>query len=910
MGTRTERKRLIAAEVKEYKEQRKARRAEIAALPQDEQKAARAEDRAIQRDAKTARKNEIKQMSQSDRRAAKRHDRTFRKIKNRPRRAVFWGAVACLLVFVFYQVSPLLGGIANIANLPLYAYSPEGEAARANARIVAEQISDEGIVLMKNDNNSLPLAEMRLNVFGTGAFEMRHGGGGSGGANMDDAVSIFEGLTAAGIAYNRELHDITMPHANLDGSGNWIMDIAGAMVFGQATDEPDVSYLTDEVIAQARAFSSNAMIAIASQGVEASDFTVEELRLSPNRRALIEKVSANFDNVIIVVNAGNTMELGFIDEFPAINAALWIGMPGPFGANSLGRILSGEVNPSGRLVNTWVYDVSAHPAYVNFGNFRYDNLNLGFLNYEEGIYVGYRFFETFYLGNEEGYRRAVQFPFGFGLSYTEFEWELSRYDLSGDTISLWVRVTNTGDRAGKDVVQVYFSAPFTPGGIEKSAIELAGYVKTQELAPGESEIVAIEFSKRDMASYDYRNQQAFVLEAGVYEIMISRHIRHAVESLSYEIATTIIFREDAVTGTAIRNRFDYAHGDLTYLSRSDWAGTFPNRAAMNFAAPQHVVDTFNSTPARVEGARPITGANNGIMLADLKGLDFHDPMWERFLDQFTLREMDNLVTRGAYKTFAIERLGVPEMVLLDGPAGINPLFSSLTAASYPTAIVVASTWNDELAFAWGYAVGREAAAYGVHGWYAPGMNIHRSPFGGRNFEYFSEDPLLSGRMSAAATRGAQSHNILVFMKHFALNDQEVNARSGVIVWTNEQALREIYLRPFEITVKEGSVTAVMSSFIHIGPHWSGGNRELLQYVLRDEWGFVGLVSTDAVLGDFMDVNLAIRSGNDLMLNALLSRATLGRINRLYRDDPVGVLQGLRNSTHNITYTMVNHTNLF
>jgi len=251
------------------------------------------------------------------------------------------------------------------------------------------------------------------------------------------------------------------------------------------------------------------------------------------------------------------------------------------------------------------------------------------------------------------------------------------------------------------------------------------------------------------------------------------------------------------------------------------------------------------------------------------------------------------------------------MVLLDGPAGIHPLFSSLEAASYPTAIVIASTWNTDLAHTWGYAIGAEAAAYGVHGWYAPGMNIHRSPFGGRNFEYFSEDPLLSGVMSAAATRGAQEHNILVFMKHFALNEQEVNARGpGVAVWVNEQALREIYLRPFEITVKEGDVTGVMSSFIHVGPYWSGGNAALLQNVLRDEWGFSGFVTTDAVLGGFMDVNWSIRSGNDMMLNMLITRGDVNRIGNLYREDPVGVVEGLRNSVHHITYTMVNGTNLF
>jgi len=304
---------------------------------------------------------------------------------------------------------------------------------------------------------------------------------------------------------------------------------------------------------------------------------------------------------------------------------------------------------------------------------------------------------------------------------------------------------------------------------------------------------------------------------------------------------------------------------------------------------------------------PVTDADNGIQLIDLKGLPYDDPKWEQFLDQFTFSEMEQLITRGGYKTVAIHRLGVPERVLLDGPAGINSLFSAVTAASFPTEVVVASTWNDELAYAWGEAVGREANAYGVHGWYAPAMNIHRSPFGGRNFEYFSEDPILSGKIAAAVTRGAQSHNILVFMKHFALNEQEVNARSGVCVWANEQAIREIYLRPFEITAKEGGVTGAMSSFIIIGTKWSGGCPELLQNVLREEWGFTGMVTTDAVLTSFMDANVAIRSGNDLMLNVMISRGDIGYLAKCYKEDPVGVLRGLRNSTHNICYSIVNYT---
>jgi beta-glucosidase len=347
---------------------------------------------------------------------------------------------------------------------------------------------------------------------------------------------------------------------------------------------------------------------------------------------------------------------------------------------------------------------------------------------------------------------------------------------------------------------------------------------------------------------------------------------------------------------------------LTYLSRANWAGTYPDISDMTYEAPQDVVDAYAEKPAKVEGTAPITGAEKGIMLADLKGLDFDDPLWDAYLDQFTVEEMKMLITNGAYKTVAIDRLGLPGSVLLDGPAGINFFFKENTTAAYPTEVVIASTWNNDLAYLMGEAVGAEANAYGVNGWYAPGINIHRTAQGGRNFEYFAEDPLLSGMMSAHMVSGAQSKDVLVFMKHFALNEQEINARAGLMVWANEQAIRELYLRPFEITVKGGGVTGVMSSFIHIGPKWSGGNPELLNNVLREEWGFVGMVSTDAVLGSFMDLNLAIRNGNDLML-AILPTNNERYFDELYEEDPVGITRGIRERTHNICYSILTYTDL-
>jgi len=906
-----EMKQKIVLEVAHDKKAHKERKKEISAMPSGDQKTARAKYKAERKRAATERKTEIREMPKDERKPAKKHDRVYKKVYNRPRRAIVWTSVLCVAVFLIILVAPIVGPILALFSIDLNSETPEGEHARRLGEIVAAEIADEGIVLLKNTDSFLPLPNGRINVFSVAANEIRFGGGGSGAADQTRAVDLYQGLLNAGLEYNAELREVyrSMGSSGRQGSTG-LMQILLAMM-GGSRDEPDISYLTDDIIAQARGYSDTALIVLASDGIEAADFEPEQLRLTGNRRDLVERVTANFENVIIVINAGNTMELGFLNEYPSIKAALWIGTPGPLGCNSLGRVLAGHVNPSGRLTSTYVYDVTSHPASVNFGDFGYSNIQgMSFINYIEGIYVGYRFFETFYIDDETGYWEAVQFPFGFGLSYTDFEWEIVDSHAGEDKIRLDVMVTNTGEIAGKDVVQVYFSAPFTSGGIEKSAIELAGYVKTGLLAPGSSQIVSVEFDTRDMASYDMHGVQAYVLEAGDYEIKLARNVHHIVDSIIYNVQEDVVYRTDDVTGTAIRNQFGFADGGLTYLSRSDWRGTYPDNTGLSFAAPQAVIDAHRefTNPPKSNAPLPVTGADNGIMLVDLMGLPYNDPMWQEFLDQFTVNEMKNLVIDGAYSTNAIPRLGVPASVLLDGPAGLNSFFSAFTAGSYPTAVVVASTWNDELAFRLGEAIGREANAYGVHGWYAPGMNIHRTPQGGRNYEYFSEDPLLSGKMSAAMVRGAQTRNVIVTMKHFILNDQETNARSGIFVWANEQAIREIYLRPFEITVKEAQVTGAMTSFCHIGYRWSGGSEELLKNVLRDEWGFVGLVTTDAMLRGYMDINLGIRNGNDLML-AAMPNGQMNYFNRLFRADPVGMTVGLRECVHNICYSLLNYTTL-
>ncbi|CAM3278860.1 glycoside hydrolase family 3 N-terminal domain-containing protein [Vagococcus fessus] len=718
------------------------------------------------------------------------------------------------------------------------------------------------------------------------------------------AISLYQGLENSEIDYNKELYDFYQNSGFVKKEGNdvGLVQVAKGMISPQGPDEPEIDYLDDKTMKQAAEYSDQAMIVINSAGVEAKDLEANEIRLTANKKELIKKVSKYFDNITLVVNAGNTYELGFIDEFDAIKSVVWVGVPGPFGMNSLGKVVAGDLNPSGRLADTMAYDITNNPASKNFGDYKYDNSKMAFINYQENIYIGYRYYETAYADDEEAYRKEVQFPYGYGLSYTDFEWKVTKKSFDKEKLSLDVEVTNKGDSAGKDVVELYFTAPYTKGGIEKSAIELATYAKTNEIKPGEKETVSLSFDTKDLSSYDM-TKGAYVLEKGNYNIKLAKNVHEIVETLPYKVDEIVIYDKDETTGVAYKNRFEHAAGEEKQLSRADFKGTYPNPDELSYTAPQYALDKENKEITETKGDMPTVGKDNGIKLEELKGLDYDDPKWEEFLDQLTLEEMQELVTNGAYKTVAIDRLGVPKSVLMDSPAGLSFFFKKVEAAAYPGEVVIASTWNDELAKKMGEAVGKEARAYGVQGWYAPGMNLHRTALGGRNFEYFSEDPVLTGNIVSSMIKGAQDQGVIVFMKHFVLNDQETNARSGIYVWANEQAMRELYLRPFEMAVKQADVHGVMSSFSLVNTKWSGGNPELLNDVLRGEWGFEGVVSTDAVFG-FMEAQKAIVSGNDLMLDVMSVGKNNKRIDKAYKKDPVGITQGLRTSSHHILHTLL------
>ncbi len=907
MATRKEIRAEARARFEAEKSAKSARRAELNVMSPEDRKAAQASDREAAREAKQAAKAERKaaraSMTRAERREVKRSERAYRRRKNRPRRIAGWSVAAVALVSVGALAAPYVAGISRVASLSFNDSTPEGEAAREAATQVSENISDEGIVLLENEDNVLPLADSKVNVFSFASFNMQMGGGGSGGAANAGAPTLYEALNEQGIEYNKDLYS-TMQDAGAKhsaGASNAFVQMAAGM-FGSSDGEPAPDYLTDEVMAHAAEFSDTALVVVGDIGSEGSDFTPDSLRLTAEQEALLGRVTSSIPNVVVVINSGNQMELGFLNDYPEIKSALWIGASGPRGTVSLAKVLSGDVNPSGRLTDTFAYDVSAAPAAVNMGDHTYANAKRSFLDYEEGIYIGYRYYETRYQG-DAAYSDVVQFPFGHGLSYTSFDWAASKPAIDDESISVDVKVTNTGTVAGKDVVQVYFSAPYTQGGIEKSAIELAGYAKTSSLEPGGSETVTVKFAKRDMSSWDTA-KGAYVLEAGEYKVAVSTNVHTPLNTFATTVAEDVVYTTDDVTGGELENRFGYAEGDLTFLSRADWDGTFPKAPEAGTAASDELLARMNpELEPLTDGEAPTYGADNGLKLADLTGLDANDPAWDTFLDQLTLEEQADLFSYGAYRSMAVERLGIPEITLLDSPAGLNSLFSKLTAARYPSEIVIASTWNDSLAYAVGEAVATEAKIYGVDVWYAPGMNLHRNAMGGRAFEYYSEDPLLSGKMGAAMAAGAEENGVPTTIKHFVLNDQEVNARSGINVFVSEQALRELYLKPFEISVKETDVTGAMSSFINIGGVWAGGNEQLLQEVLRGEWGFDGFVSTDAVLGGWMDPVQAALHGNDLMLAVLNPSGSAKAVKAAAKEDPIGVGNELRDRVHAFLFAM-------
>lgn len=827
-----------------------------------------------------------------------------------------------------------------------------------NATTTKYMLSDT--TMLKNDDSNLPLSNKKVNVFGWGSTNPVYGGTGSGSmSDQYETVSMLDGMKQAGIETNSELTKLYTDYRK---------DRPMVAMWSQDWTLPEVpaKQYSDKLISDAKDFSDEAVITITRVGGEGADLPTNMkakgitynnnskdyedfkdgehfLQLSQTECDMIDLVTKNFKKVTLVYNGANAFQFDFLSQYPQIKSVLWCPPAGQTGFSALGEVLAGDVNPSGKTSDTFVKDLTKTAVFNNTdgtaagnassvgtnGKFTYDNADdltasyMGFsgdkvtvtptfVNYVEGIYVGYKFYET---AADEGlinYDDTVMFPFGYGLSYTTFKQEMGKVSYKNGKISFDVTVTNTGDKAGKDVVEVYYNPPYTDGGIEKASKNLVAFEKTKKLEPGASQTVKIEFDDDDMASYDQKDAKAYVLEQGDYDISIQSDSHHVIDHQKVTVKDTVTYNSDSNThngdAVAATNEFDYAAGDVTYLSR---AGHFANYAkataaptnfSMSDEAKAEFTNNSNYDPKKYDNdsdEMPTTGAKNGLKLYQMYGKDYDDADWDKLLDQLTFDDMDNLIANGGYGTPAVKSVGKIQLTDADGPASLNNNFTGVGSIGFPASTAFACTWNRDLAKQFGEMIGDMAHDMHVAGWYAPAMNIHRSAFSGRTFEYFSEDSLLSGAMASNEIAGAKSKGVYSFMKHFALNDQETNRTNMVCTWANEQSIRETYLKPFEMSVKEGGAQAVMSSFNYIGYTYAGASSNLLQTVLRDEWGFKGFVLTDYFGGyGYQNADQEVRAGNDSML------ATTKITNHI-TDKSATSVKAMRQAAHNILYTAAN-----
>ena len=787
--------------------------------------------------------------------------------------------------------------------------------AFANAQEVNLKLAEEGFVLLKNENAALPMNKgARISVFSKNSVNLSYGGSGSGGFDTSNNKNLYESLNDAGFVTNPTLKSFyessqsgpvrTANSSDLDNGDNQKI----------ATAETPQSKYTDAVKNSYADYSDAALVVITRIGGEGFDLPRYQgdsegavspdshyLELDQNEIDLLTAVTdGTFKRVVVVFNTPSSFEATFLKDSAyaafadKIDAAVWIGFTGSNGITALGEILNGDVNPSGRLVDTWAADFTKNPSFVNFGTGclpdttdKYDGGMYYSVDYEEGIYVGYRYYET--RGETDGedwYNANVVYPFGYGLSYTTFDWTVGDASASeielGTTITVPVTVKNTGSVAGKEVVQLYASAPYTLGGIEKAHKVLVGFAKTKLLQPGESETVTVSFDPYSAASYDYRDANSngfsgYELEAGEYTLYVSRNAHESEKAIALKLAADVQIGTDPTTDSEVVNRYTDSENFLdsdwqldTMLSRADWEGTWPTtQTAQQHAGTDRLYEEIRSeehnNPTDFDseeypwfGEEPTLTLRDLLPSAEAEGYEpvvsYDDERWEELMMGCDEEEMIALINNGAYHTLAMESVGLPATIHGDGPSGFTCFMSKEQVngtCQYVSEPVMASTWNINLMNELGEAIGEEgtigdkATGQPYSSIYAPGVNIHRSPFGGRCSEYFSEDPFISGMMGAAEVQGIQSRGVLPTVKHFVANEQETHRSiGGDLSWLSEQALREIYLKPFEYTVKLGETRGIMTSFNRIGTRWTGGDYRLLTEILRNEWGFNGLVICD------------------------------------------------------------------
>lgn len=834
-----------------------------------------------------------------------------------------------------------------------YASDDEREQALAD---MGTTILREGVTLLKNENGTLPLeATSKISVFGQDSVDSVYGGGGAGSIDTSKAQSLMDAFEQAGFDVNPTLTEFYTTGAGKDYRKT-STDAYGKGTF--AVNEVPASAYTDDVEKSFASYNDAAIVVIGRSGSESQDLPTDKLasgytylQLDDDERAMLKMASDNFDKVVVLLNTQNPMELADLED-DSIDAVMWIGSLGQTGAGGVAEALNGTVNPSGHLPDTYAYDLKSAPSSANFGSYAIvngtDRFTSSYMAYAEGIYVGYRYYETRYedvvLGNEArsnyDYTKQVAYPFGYGLSYTDFTWSDYSMKKADGGFDISVKVTNTGKTAGKDVVQLYMQSPYTDydkaNGIEKASVELVGYAKTDTLKAGASETVTVHVDQESMKTYDSAGEGTYIMDAGDYYLAAGTDAHNALNNILAAKGKTTAdgmtengnaalaakhtvhsqdnttYAKSAATDEKISNQFDDVDlttydNSFTYLSRSDWTGSWPaTYADGKWTASQKFLDALTIDTAQSElEQKPTTdtdnpsyGKLNASMLMDT---DYADESWSALIGQMSVKELDQLVRIGGYATKSVSSTQLPATTDKDGPAGISStLVGGESGMGYPSEIVIAATWNSDLAESFGKAIGEDSLALKVAVWYGPACNIHRNPYGGRAFEYFSEDSYLSGAMCAKVVAGAGSKGVVSTVKHFALNDQETN-RMGGAIFANEQTIRQLYLRPFEMSVRDGGATAMMASMNRIGSRWTGGHKGLMTNTLRGEWGFNGFVVTDQAsysVFAYEDLREGLEAGTDLWLN------TDAGLWKLPDDDMTdGVIANMQRAAHNISYAI-------
>ena len=808
---------------------------------------------------------------------------------------------------------------------------------------VSLAVEQEGIILLQNNNDVLPLkSDSKVTLLGAATVEPVYSGAGAGAISTDGVATLKESMEDAGFEVNGLVWDFYDTGAASSFRRETKNDFgAGNML---AHDAP-LSMYTDDIYASFDEYGDAAIVCIGRSGTESYDLEADYLTITPEEIDLIKMARDKFDKVVVIINALNTMELGPVID-AGVDAIVWTGAYGETGIAAVGQVLNGEINPSGHTVDTWAYSALSAPSTMNLGDYNIVNSNVEsgdkYLVYEEGIYVGYRYYETRYedavmktagVGDFD-YDSTVLYPFGYGLSYTDFEWSNYSVNETADSVTATITVTNIGDKAGKDTVELYMQSPYTDydkkNKLEKSAVELVGFAKTPLLEAGQSATVSITVDKRDMAAYDAYGYGTYILEAGDYYFAAAKDAHDATNSIlaakGYEVeagehvATVTVADTDttsyakSLNGTDIVNQF--ADCDITtyddsvcYLTRSDWEGTFPTVYADGaWNAPAEVLSGLEIGSLTDKGeAMPefdtISETYGRLTMADMIGLEYDDPKWDALLSQMSVDETWDLIAHAGYGTKAVESITLPGVTQKDGTSGISSAIAGgdQDCTGYPPEIVMASTWDQELAHNMGLMVGEDSIASGIAVWYAPAMNIHRNPISGRNYEYYSEDGFLSGAMATQIVSGAVEKGTAVTIKHFAINDQETN-RTGCAVFFNEQAAREIYLLPFEMCVEKGDANGLMDSMNRVGTKWSGANENLMINVLRNEWGYKGFTITDQASFssfNYEDIFEAVGT-TDLWL---CTAKNMWNLDDAHKN--ATYLTAARNAAHNYLYVIAN-----